>query len=466
MSTSSIAVSSSSSSPLSITGLASGLDTTSIISALLGAEREPITRLTNEQTKLQAQQEQVQSIQSSLQQLIFAASEFSLPSLYESTQQVTSSEPTRVSATTTTGSAVGGHEVEVTQLANSAQRTFAFTSPTAEDTLTVDGREYKVKAGETAKELASSINSDGEGSAYAAVLESGTIVLSSRTTGNTGGEFLQVVDSGGVLSEKAGSAKEGKNAEYTVDGVAGTSSSNTVTNAIAGVTLSLNGLTPTGPVTINVQAPGPSASAIETQVQAFVKSYNSTVEAIQKQISTRPPAKPSTASEFGTGTLYADGELTSLLSRMREIMYEPIAGLPGEMASPANVGISTGAATGGVTSASSLEGKLTLNAAMLTEAVKSNPGGVEEMLKGWSQNLQSALNAVAEPGGTLEERSQGDSTQIRGLTTQIATMNELLAVREKALQETYAQLESVISQNSSQSTWLTSESARLAANSF
>jgi flagellar hook-associated protein 2 len=460
------AVNSSSGSPLSITGLASGLDTTSIISALLGAEREPITRLTNEQTKLQAQQEQIQSIQSSLQQLVFAASEFALPSLYESSQQVTSSEPTRVSATTSSGSAVGGHEVEVKQLANSAQRTFSFTSPTAEDTLTIDGSEYKVKAGETAKELAAAINSDAKGTAYAAVLESGTIVLSDRATGNTGAEFLKVSDPGGVLVEKAGTAREGKDAEFTVDGVAGTSASNTVTNAIAGVTLSLNGLTPNGPVTINVQAPGPSASAIESQVQAFVKSYNTTIEAIQKQLSTKPVSKPSSASEYGTGTLYGDSELSGLLGRMREIMYEPVAGLPDEMASPANIGVSTGAPTGGASSTASLEGKLTLNAARLTEAIKSNPGGVQEMLEGWASSMQGAINAVAEVGGTLEERSQGDGAQIRELTTQIATMNELLAVREKALQQTYAELETVISQNSSQSTWLTSEAAKMAANSI
>ena len=39
-------------------------------------------------------------------------------------------------------------------------------------------------------------------------------------------------------------------------------------------------------MTIDVQAPGPSASAVEAQVQAFVKLYNSTVESIQTQLST------------------------------------------------------------------------------------------------------------------------------------------------------------------------------------
>src|SRR6185312_17511443 len=107
--------------------------------------------------------------------------------------------------------------------ANSAQRTFAFASPAGEDTVTIDGREYTLKAGATAKDLASKINGDGKGTVYAAVQgKEETIVLSSRTTGAGEGEFIKVLDPGGALTEKAGTAKEGRNAEYKIDGVEGT----------------------------------------------------------------------------------------------------------------------------------------------------------------------------------------------------------------------------------------------------
>ncbi|HXC24215.1 MAG TPA: flagellar filament capping protein FliD [Solirubrobacteraceae bacterium] len=457
------AISSAAGSPLTISGLASGLDTSAIISALMSVERAPVTRLTGEQEKLQGQQQQLQSVQQSLQQLAFSAAEFSLPSLFETSQTVTSSEPTRVSAATTSGAGIGGHEVEVTQLANSAQRTFTFASPAAEDTLTIDGNSFTVKAGESVKELASAINSDSSSTVYAAVLEGATLVLSNRATGNTGAEFIKVSDPGGVLSEQAGTAKEGKNAEYKVDGVAGTSASNIVSNAIAGVTLTLNGLTTTGPVTIDVQAPGASVSTVESQVQAFIKLYNSTVEAIQKQLTTKPLAKPKTVAEYGTGSLFGDFELESVLSSMRQSMYESVAGLPAEMSSPGDIGIGTGAATGGGTSQSAIEGQLTLNATKLKEAVQANPAGVEQMLQKWSQGLQSTLNAVAEPGGGLETRANGDGNQITEMKSRIATMNELLLVREKALQVTYAELESVMSKNSSQASWLTSQTESLNA---
>jgi flagellar hook-associated protein 2 len=214
-------------------------------------------------------------------------------------------------------------------------------------------------------------------------------------------------------------------------------------------------------VTIDVQAPGPSVSAVETQVQSFVKLYNSTVSAIQAQVATKPPTKP-VAGEYSTGILFGDVELTSLLDNMRDSMYEPIAGLPTEMSSPFDIGVSTGAPTGGGTSSqASLEGLLTVDPTKLAEAVKANPAGVQQMLEQWSQNLQSMADNAGAPGGTIEARVNGDGDQITQLSTQISTMNEMLAQREKALKATYAALEGVISKNSTQSDWLTSQEESL-----
>jgi len=456
-----LSVGSTAGSPITVSGLASGLDTKAIVAALLAADQVPITRLTAQQEKLQAQQKQLQGIQQSLQQLEFSVSEFSLPSLFETSQTVSSSEPLRVSAQTTSGAGVGGYQVEVKQLANAAQRTFAFVPPAAEDTVTIDGQEYKLKAGATAKELATQVNSNSKSTVYAAVTDNETIVFSSRTTGTTGGEFIKVGDTGAALSEKAGTAKGGKNAEFTVDGVPGTATSNTVTTAIAGVTLNLAGLTTAGPVTIDVQAPGVSVSAIEVKVQSFVKLYNTTVEAIQRQITTKPPI--SGASSSATGSLFGDHDLTDLLSRMRQTMYEPIAGLASEMASPADVGLSTGApASAGLSSQSSLEGQLKLDPTKFAAALLNNPAGAKQMLEKWSTGLRAIVNVAAEPGGTLDTRVSGEGTEIGQLKRRIATMNQMLAVRQKALQQTYSRLEGVISKNSAQSSWLAGQSEQLA----
>jgi len=456
-------VSAATGSPVSVTGLASGLDTKSIINALLEVEREPITHLTFQQEKAADQATALQSIQTSLLQLTYSVSEFKLPTLFEGVQSVTSSEPARVAAVVTSGAGVGGYEVEVTQLANSAQRTYTYTPPSVEETVTVGGREYTLKAGTSAAELAGKVNADGQSTVYAAVTGKETIVLSSRTTGT--GALETVTASGGGLAETVGSASEGRDAEYKVDGVAGTSSTNVVTSAIAGVSLTLGSLTPAGPVTIAVQAPAPNVKAIETQVESFIKLYNTTVEAIQKQLSERPPEKPTAVGELTAGTLFGDSDLTNLLSQMREAMYEPIAGLAAGMSSPADIGISTGAASGaGTPTASSLAGVLKLEPAALASAIAANPEGVTSMMQKWSTNLNQAINDLAAPGATLESRINGDGEQVREMKERIATMNEMLALRQKTLEQTYAQLEAVISRNSATSSWLTEQASQLAAN--
>jgi flagellar hook-associated protein 2 len=438
---------------INITGLASGLDSNSIISALMSLERAPVTSLTNEQTKLTAQKQQLTTLQSTLQQLSFAAAELSSPTLFKPSQSVTSSDPTRVTGTSSTGAGVGGYQVNVTQLANSAQRTFAFSSPAAATSITIDGHETAIPAGTTLQSFVNTINSDNQATVYAAALENGSVVLSDRTTGDSGAGFIAVTDPSGVLTEEATLAKEGKNAEYTVDGVAGTSTTNTVKNGIAGVSLSLNSLTTTGPVTVNVSAPAPNASTISSQVQSFVNLYNSTISSIQTQLTTKPPANPSTSAEFGTGTLFGDNDLESLLNSMRQSVYTPLSGLPTEMSSLANIGISTGAASASF-SESAVSGKLTINTEELTNAIQSNPTGVQQMLQSWALNFQGIVNNESQPGGTLDTRINGDSTQISDIGDRITAMNELLTVRQESLQAQYAQLEAVISENQSQATWL------------
>jgi flagellar hook-associated protein 2 len=453
---SAISVNTEGNTPISITGLSSGIDTSAIIKALVAAEHIPITHLTTQQEKLQAQQEQLGTVQSSLQQLMFSVEEFALPSLFETSQTAISGEPLRIGATVTAGAAVGGYQVEVTQLANAAQRTFAFASPAAEETLTIDGHEFTIAAGASAKEVAAKINASGTATVYAAVLNSETLVLSNRVTGATEGEFIQVT-SAGALTEKAETAREGKDAEYSIDGVAGTSASNTLTEAIAGVTLTLKGVTTTaGAVTIDVQPPGPNTTAIEAQLQSFVKLYNTTVEAVQKQITTKPVAGASSAKEFATGTLFGDSELTGLLSRMRATMYEGIEGLPSTMSSPYDIGLGTGKPTGEASvSQSAVEGLIKLEPSKLSSAVAENPEAVEKMMQSWAKNLRTVINTVAEPAaGGLASRMESDETQITTLKSRILSMNENLLERQKALVATYAQLEAALVKSNAQLSWL------------
>ncbi len=443
---------------LQITGLASGLNTDQIITELLAIKAQPITALQNQEAGVKARDTALTSMQTALQTVFNDAQALEDPSLFHASQQVTSSDSTRVSASSSTGAGVGGYQVSVSQLANSAQRTFTYASPSADDSITIDGHATTIKAGESISDFVNSINNDSSSTVYAAATDSGTVVFSDRSTGDTGTNFIQVSDGGGALTEQTSKAKQGQNALYSVDGVAGSSSSNTVTGAIAGVSLTLSGVTTSsGPITVDVSPPAPSTANVTTALQTFVTDYNSALSSIQTQITTPPSSTDPTV-----GTLYQDPELSQLLSSMRSAMYSSGSGLPSGLASLLDLGVSTGATTGsGTPSASALAGTLTLDTSKLTAALQANPTGVQQDLIDWSQPFSSLLSDASGPGGTISTRMTTDGSTISNLNNQIADMQASLAQQQTDLTNQYAALEATLSQNQSESAFLTSQIASL-----
>ena len=439
---------------LQVTGLASGLDTNQIIQEEMAIYQQPVTNLQNQQTGLTATNKQLTSIQSELQTLSADALAVGDPTLFETQQAVTSSDTTRVQASSATGAGVGGYQVSVTQLANSAQATYGYTSPTSDDAITINGSAYTIKAGESVQDFVDSINSDTNGSVYAAATNSGTVVFSSRQTGAA--SSASVSDPGGSLALQ--SSKAGQDALFSVDGVNGNSASNTVTNAIGGVSLTLTGVTTTsGPVTVNVGAPAPNSTNISNAINTFVTQYNKVISDVQTQLQQQPSSTDPTQ-----GTLYGDPELQDLLSQMRSIMYTPGSGLPTGAATMDDIGVSTGATTGsGAESQSALSGNLTLNATALTNMLTSNASGVKSILSSWSHSFVNTVDNAADPAGTINARINGDSSQISNLGNQISSMQSALTDKQNFLVQEFAQLEAALSSNQSESSWLTGQIASL-----
>jgi flagellar hook-associated protein 2 len=447
----------------SITGLASGLDTTAIISEIMSLASAPLTKLELQQTGVTAQQTQLTNLQTALTTVSNDALNLASPTLFDTSQAVTSSNPSLISATSQTGAGVGGYQVSVTQLANSAQRTFTYTPPASADTITIDGHTTQVAAGASIQDFVNAINQDPNATVYAAATDGSTVVLSDRATGDTGANFIQVSDPGGALVEQTALAKEGQNAEFSVDGTSGTASSNTVTNAIAGVTLNLGGVTTAnGPVTISVAAPAANPTTIETAVNQFVSDYNSVVTQLETQLTTAPVNDPQNATDAGTGTLYNDDDLTSLLNNMRQMMYTAAPGLSSSMCSLSDLGITTGAPSGNAApTASSLAGQLTVNTATLTAAIQNNPGGVQSLLASFSQSFQSLVNNEAGPGGVISQRVSDDTAETTQMSSQIQTMQAALTERQTTLQNEYSTLEATLSESQAQESALESEISSL-----
>lgn len=452
---------------LNIGGLASGLDTNAIIAQLMAIERVPRTKLDAKAAQVTARQRALEEIQSRLRALEAAARDLRSVSLWTTSQSVTSSDPTRVRATIGGGAGVGGYQIEVTQLANSAQRTYSFTSPVAAGTITIDGHEIAVDAGATIDDVIAAINGDSEATVWAAKLDDGTLVLSSRRTGDTGPGFIALTDTTGALTEDVTRAKQGRDALFTVDGVAGSSPTNEVTNAIPGVTLTLSGVTTTsGPITVTVGAPGADAEAIEGKLRAFVEAYNSTVELIRSKLTERVVPNATTAADRAKGLLRGDTMLSGLLTQMRQLVYQPLAGLPEGMDSLADLGISTGAASSSI-SQDALAGKLTLDAAKLSSALASDPNGVKALLAGadgvggWARAFEDLVHDASAVGGPLSMRIDGASGELRRLQASMAAMDHRLELREQTLRAQFTAMEAALAASQSQAQWLAGQLAAL-----
>ncbi len=469
-------------SQLQVTGLASGLDTNAIVSALMATQQQQVTNLTNQQTGLTAMNTQLTSIQAALTTVANDAQALGNPSLFANTQTITSTDPTLVGATATSnnGAVVGGYQISVTALASASQKTYSFTSPSSADTVTIDGQQVSLAAGASADDLVNEINSNSNLSVWATVTQESsnggpaTVVFSDRQTGEPAGNYIQVSDTGGALTD-AGFDVPGTDAEYTINGGAPQySSSNTITGAslggsaqptqgqgatqtIPGVSLSLNGVTGSNPVTVTVGSPAPSTTNIQTAVQQFVTDYNSAINLIQTQLTQAP-----SSSDPTQGTLFGDSDLQQLLSTMREQMDATVGGLTGSMSSMLDAGVSTGAASGtGAPSASAISGNLTLDATALTQALTTNGSAVKSMLQSWSISFSSLVEGEASPGGTISTRIAGDSTQINYLGTQIDNLNQANSQQQASLVQQFAQMEAALSSSQSTSSWLTSQIASL-----
>jgi flagellar hook-associated protein 2 len=456
---------------LNIGGLASGLDTNSIIDQLMAIERQPRTRLDQQATLVTARQSALADFQARLRAVEAAAKDLRSVTLWSQQQSVATSDSTRLSAAIVAGSGagVGGYQVEVSQLANAAQRTYAFRSPASAGTITIDGHDTAVAANASLADVVSAINSDTSATVYAAATDSGTLVLSARRTGDTGTGFVALTDGTGALTEDTAKAKQGRDALFTVDGVAGSASSNDVTNAIAGVRLTLRGVTTvSGPITVTVGAPAADTATIKDKLRAFVDVYNSTVDAIRAKLDERSVPNARTDEDRQKGMLNGDTALTAILSQMRQAIYTPIRGLPDGMSSLADLGVSTGSASA-VVSRDALAGKLELDDDLLDAALANNPAGVRDLLAGpanvggWTRTFERIVHDADTTGGTIDVRITGADAELKRLQRAMADMDDRLALKETSLRAQFTAMETALAQSQTQSSWLSGQLASLNA---
>jgi flagellar hook-associated protein 2 len=462
-------------SSLALSGLASGVDTSSIVQQLMAADQTVVTKMQNKQSTITGHQAALKNITTQLAALQTAANALTDSTAWKSSQAVTSSDSSKVGASIIDGTGIGGHTISVDKLASSAQHGFTYTAAAAAGTLKITGPDgtptsISVAANATDKDVAAAINASTTAPVYAAVIKAddGTdrMVLSSRTTGASA-DFT--VDASGLpgaqMTEDSTYSRTGTtlNAAYHIDGETATrtSETNSLDNAIPGLRLTLTGTT-TSPVSVTVNQSTVDKAAITTKVQAFVDAYNAVVDLGRSDIAEKPIANASTADDLQTGTLFGDLGLDSMLSSLKDTMTQTLSNVGG-LTSLADIGVTIPKADGMAPTDDAMAGKLTFDSTVLSTALDKNPTQVQQLFngigarKGVGLLVSDFVNGQDGLTGVLTGRMNSDTTSITDLTNQITATNDRLTQQQQRLEAQFANMETALSNAQAEQAWLTGQ---------
>ena len=450
---------------LQLSGLTSGLDTDSIIAQLIAVDRAPETRMKLKESAAEARQSTLNDVATRLRNLQSAVKDLGSIDTWTESQTLDISDSTKLTATRLSGAAPGGHDVNVQTLARSEQRSYTFTQGAG----TLDlgpSTHVAIGASDDGATVAGKINAASGSPFYAVFVKDplgntadDRLVLTRKDTGYFDPAATDALQVGGVDWAASEDLKIGVNAKFTVDGGAvQQSKSNVVQSAIPGLQLTLKA---TGTTSVTVGAPAPDNSAVKGKIQAFVNQYNSTVDFIRSELTEKRVPNATTDADARKGPLFADTQLTGLLSQLRGIVSDK-TGLGGAVKSLADLGVTTGTGSGGTASADAIAGKLTLDATKLDDLLDTNRLDVKSFLtdptKGISAKLTKLLDPVAKvTSGLIDVRAKQAGDEATSIEDQIAQMEDRLTQKSDRLRAQFTAMEQALAQSQSQGSWLSAQ---------
>jgi flagellar hook-associated protein 2 len=446
-------------------GVGSGLDISGLVTKLVEAEGAPKKlQLDKQEAKAQAKLSALGSLRSALSTLRDSLAGLKSVDKFQARQASLSSQDF-LSATAATTAVAGSYSVEVQRLASAHKLQsgpFASTS-TAVGTGTLNiatgGQAFAVEIdgeNQSLADIAAAINASPAGAKVTATVISGAsdarLTLSAResgeahaislsqTGGNGGLAALVYPPSGGGLSE----LKAALDSRALVDGVLVTSSTNTISGAIAGVDLTLNAVNEVGETTTLSVSQGRAAA--RKAVDDFVKGYNGFVDALKTLTGYNVDTRQG-------GPLFGDSGVRNIMDQLRRELTTNVAG----------AAIFDSLSSIGVTA--QLDGKLTVDAANLDTAFDTNFDAVGDLFASKDEGLAVKLDALLErhlaSQGAIESRTDG----LKSTIDAIGERREALADRLTALQARYTKqfnaLDGLLSQLQGTSNFLNQQLSNL-----
>lgn len=435
---------------LSSAGIGSGLDVDSIITALVNAKQSgPAQQISNQTTQLQAQEAGLTALSSALSSLQSTLGTLG-SSLTFSTYAATLGDSSLGTATTLPNAQPGTYSVVVNHLATAQKRAsdaYASGSTVGAGTLTVSvgnqSMNINVAATDSISSIATAINQSSSNPGVQATIVNGAngaqLLLTSTKTGvanaftvSAGSGSSAGLSSLAATLDTAGS-NEASDASLSIDGIAVSSASNSVSGVLNGVTLNLAA---TGSTTLTVSQ---DSSAATSAVNDFVSAYNS-------YISTVGTLSSYDSSSQQAGVLLGD---TTLMSVQRQVNSVLSGSVPGNsIGSLAALGITRNA-----------DGTLSLDSGKLASALQNSPGAVQDLFagsNGYATRLNGMLDGFTASNGIIATRTTSIQNQLSNLSQESTALTARMNVYAAQLRQQYTALDTLMSSLNNTSSYLTS----------
>lgn len=418
-----------------ISGLASGIDTSSLISSLMAVAAGPQNLLKSKLATAGTKTTALQGLNTQGASLLSAASTLTSSSAWMATS-ATSSD-TSVSASTTGLPIKGSLTFDVTQLAT--PQTVATGLITSDSTKTAsfdlqDGSGKtlaSISSTMDATAIAKAVNNSGA-PVTATVVHSSDgdrVLMTSKSTGD--GSVFSLSDSSGQITSTT--LTGGHNAQLDLGGTVVSSPTNTFSNLMSGVNVTVTKLA--SQVTVSV---GQDTTGITSQVSSLMTSLNSLLSGIATQTKASVSASSGTVTN-SSGPLVGDWALQNVGQSLLNTVSTAVGGQ-----SLASAGIQVNA-----------DGTVDFDQDAFSSLMSSDPSTAQRLIQGLASSLKTVATAASDPiDGSITREIASDNSEATDLTSQISDWDQRLAIRQQTLTSQFTAMETAMSTLSSQGTAL------------
>jgi len=441
------------------------INVSSLVSQLVAVTRAPQdTQIANQTAAVTTKITALGTLKGALATFQASLGAISKPSTFNA-ETAASSDSSVFLATAGADAVSGSYSVAVTTLASAQQllsKPFAGGSTATVGTGALDislgGASFTVTLDATNNSVAgaaTAINAAAGNTGVAAAVIQGTdgahLLLSSTQTGaantiqvaetDTGTGLAALVYGPGNTANYTPNAPPA-DASFSVAGVNYTSPSNSITNAITGVALTLAGVTaPGASATLYVRT---DTATVTKNIQDFVAAYNT----LQTALAGLGSYDKSTAT---AGPMLGDPLLQGAQNQLSQALYSQVGS--STFNTLASIGVTTQHGGQLVVNASALQTALSKNFSAVSQLF-SGTGGIAAQL---NQQITSELSA----GGAIDSRGNTLTKQNTALTDQTAKLNQQMDALTASLTQQYTALNTLLSSLQTTSAYLTQAFAAL-----